>query len=53
MAIIKKLFDAKKQVASMKKSKDGENSYSNYSYFTPEQVNKIVQEAWTIDALER
>lgn len=45
MAVIKKLFDAKKQVASMKKSKEGENSYSKYAYFTPEQVNKIVQEA--------
>ena len=45
MAVIKKLFDAKKQVASMKKSKEGENSFSKYSYFTPEQVNKIVQEA--------
>lgn len=45
MTVISKLFDAKKQVSAMKKSKEGENSFSKYSYFTPEQVNKIVQEA--------
>jgi len=43
--IYAKLFEAKKFVASLEIKKQGENSYSNYNYFTPEQVASIVQKA--------
>lgn len=41
--IITKLAVAKQQVATEKNAKAGKNSFSNYNYFTPEQVNSIVQ----------
>ena len=41
--IITKLAVAKQQVATEKNAKAGKNSFSNYNYFTPEQVNTIVQ----------
>lgn len=41
--VLKKLFLAKASVAQMKNKKEGSNSFSKYEYFTPEQVNKIVQ----------
>lgn len=41
--IITKLAVAKQQVAAEKNAKAGKNSFSNYNYFTPEQVNTIVQ----------
>lgn len=43
--IIKKLAEAKKSIASQKITKEWKNSYSNYNYFTPEQVSAIVQKA--------
>lgn len=43
--ILKKLAEAKKLIASQKITKEWKNSYSNYSYFTPEQVASIVQKA--------
>ena len=41
--IITKLAVARQQVATEKNAKAGKNSFSNYNYFTPEQVNTIVQ----------
>lgn len=38
-----KLWQAKIDIASTKISKEGTNDFSHYDYFTPEQVNKIVQ----------
>lgn len=43
--ILKKLSEAKKWIASQKMTKEWKNTYSNYSYFTPEQVASIVQKA--------
>lgn len=43
--ILKKLAEAKKNIASQKITKEWKNTYSNYSYFTPEQVSSIVQKA--------
>lgn len=43
--IYKKLYEAKKLIASMEIKKQGENTFSKYSYFTPEQVSTIVQQA--------
>jgi hypothetical protein len=41
--IINKLSKAKNKVATMRINKEWNNDYSHYDYFTPEQVNKIVQ----------
>ena len=43
--ILKKLAEAKKFIASQKMTKEWKNTFSNYSYFTPEQVNAYVQKA--------
>ena len=43
--ILKKLAEAKKFIASQKMTKEWKNTFSHYSYFTPEQVSSIVQEA--------
>ena len=41
--ILKKLAEAKQRIASQKITKEWKNTFSNYSYFTPEQVNWLVQ----------
>lgn len=41
--IINSLAKAKTKIATLKVSKDWENDYSHYQYFTPEQVNMLVQ----------
>ena len=43
--ILKKLSDAKKWIASQKMTKEWKNTFSNYSYFTPEQVSQVVEKA--------
>ena len=43
--ILKKLAEAKKFIASQKMTKEWKNTFSNYSYFTPEQVASIVERA--------
>lgn len=43
--ILKKLAEAKRNIASQKIVKEWKNTFSNYSYFTPEQVNFLVQKA--------
>lgn len=45
MTIYSKLAKAKQQIATTKMEKAGKNSFSNYSYFTPEQVAQLVQKA--------
>lgn len=41
--VINSLAKAKSKIATIKVSKDWENDYSHYQYFTPEQVNMLVQ----------
>ena len=41
--IITSLAKAKQKIATIRVSKEGSNDYSHYDYFTPEQVNKLVQ----------
>lgn len=41
--LLKKLAQAKLDISNTKISKEGTNDFSHYDYFTPEQVNKIVQ----------
>jgi len=43
--IYTKLANAKAEIANTKMVKQGHNSYSNYDYFTPEQVAKLVYDA--------
>lgn len=43
--IIKKISEARQIIASQKIEKQGKNSFANYKYFTPEQVQNIVQTA--------
>lgn len=45
MEIYKKLQEARKKVREMGEKKEGENTYSHYAYFTPEQVEKVVSKA--------
>ena len=44
LTIEQKLAQARELVRNTKHKKDGKNTYSNYDYFTPEQVEKIVAE---------
>ena len=43
--VLRKIAEAKKSIASQKITKEWKNTFSNYNYFTPEQVNAIVQKA--------
>lgn len=45
MNVYSKLANAKKQIANTKMEKAWKNSFSNYNYFTPEQVAQLVQKA--------
>ena len=45
MTIYEKLANAKQQIAETDMKKSGKNSFSNYEYFTPEQVSILVQKA--------
>lgn len=45
MEIYKKILKAKEVIKQSKLTKQGKNTYSNYDYFTPEQVDKLVFEA--------
>jgi hypothetical protein len=45
MSIYKKLQDARNHIKSMNLSKKGFNAYSKYNYYTPEQINYLVNEA--------
>ena len=40
--LLQKLNTAKAKIAEMKPTKDGKNSFSNYDYYTPELVQKMV-----------
>ena len=41
--VINSLAKAKSKIATIKVSKDWSNDFSHYEYFTPEQVNMLVQ----------
>jgi len=45
MTVFEKLANARQQIASTKMEKAGKNTFSNYNYFTPEQVQYLVQKA--------
>lgn len=43
MILIKKLAKAKAEIKATKLKKEGRNTYSNYDYFTPSQIEHLVQ----------
>ena len=43
--LLKKINTAKARISEMTPPKDGKNSFSNYSYYTPELVQKMVSKA--------
>jgi hypothetical protein len=43
--IYEKIANAKQQIAETPMKKLGKNTFSGYEYFTPEQVNILVQKA--------
>lgn len=45
MEIVKQIAEAKKLIRETKMKKEGKNTYSNYEYFTPSQVEKLVSDA--------
>lgn len=45
MEIVKQLSNAKKNIRETKMKKEGKNTFSNYEYFTPSQVEKLVSDA--------
>lgn len=45
MSILQKLHDARQFIKGMKIEKKGHNDYSDYKYYTPEQINFMVNEA--------
>lgn len=40
--VMQKLLKARKAISETKMNKEGKNTYSNYAYFTPDQVSKLV-----------
>jgi hypothetical protein len=45
MDIYNKLQKCRQEIKSVKLEKEGRNKFSNYNYFTPSQVDKIVSDA--------
>jgi len=45
MEIVKQLSNAKKNIRETKMKKEGKNTFSNYEYFTPSQVERLVSDA--------
>lgn len=45
MEVLKKIFEARKQIKASDLKKAGRNDYSKYDYYTPEQVDKLVHDA--------
>lgn len=43
--VYKKMLEARKIISNTKMNKSGRNKFSNYDYFTPDQVNKLVSSA--------
>ncbi len=43
MKLVEKLSNAKKEIKESKLKKEGRNSFSNYDYFTPSQIEYLVQ----------
>ncbi len=43
MKLIQKLAKAKAEIKATKLKKEGRNTYSNYDYFTPSQIEHLVQ----------
>jgi hypothetical protein len=41
--LLKKIAQAKKEIKESKLKKEGKNTYSNYEYFTPSQIEYLVQ----------
>ncbi len=45
MKLVEKLANAKREIKETKLKKEGENKFSNYKYFTPSQIELLVQQA--------
>ncbi len=45
LKVIAKLYEARQLIKKMDLKKAGKNEYSNYEYYTPEQVDKLVSDA--------
>jgi ERF superfamily len=45
LKLVEKLANAKKEIKDTKVVKEGKNTFSNYSYFTPTQIEFLVQKA--------
>ena len=45
MKIGEKIANAKREIKKTKLKKEGENKFSNYKYFTPSQIELLVQQA--------
>jgi hypothetical protein len=45
MKLVEKLANAKREIKETKLVKEGENKFSNYKYFTPSQIELLVQQA--------
>lgn len=43
--VLKALSEARKAISETKMKKEGKNKFSNYDYFTPSQVHKLVEDA--------
>jgi hypothetical protein len=49
--ILKKLSEARQAIRASKIKKAGHNTFSKYDYFTPEQINQLVNEAEKVAGL--
>ena len=45
MKLTEKLANAKREIKETKLKKEGKNTFSNYAYFTPSQIELLVQQA--------
>ena len=45
MKLVEKLANAKREIKETKLKKEGENKFSNYKYFTPSQIELLVQQS--------
>lgn len=45
MKLVEKLANAKREIKETKLNKEGKNTFSNYTYFTPSQIELLVQQS--------
>lgn len=49
--LLQKIAKAKQEIKETKMKKEGKNTYSNYEYFTPSQIEQLVSSACTNNGL--